>query len=95
MRNSGNGGPMAVSEVERVLELTAREICKGVEAEFNRQIKESIGPDEWPDANYYDFSVVLKRRLLPLLLAGERAVENCPVDAVAAAWITAKNEALK
>ena len=60
-----------MSEVERVVELTAREICKGAEVEFNRQIKESIGPDEWPDANCYDFSVVLTRRLLPLLEAGQ------------------------
>lgn len=34
-------------------------------------------------------------RLLPLLEAGERMYENCPIDALGTAWVCAKRKALE
>lgn len=71
-----------MSEMESLLERVADDLAETYIADQGYEHAEFPNLSRVADK-------LLKRRLLPLLEAGERLYENCPIDALAVAWKSA------
>jgi len=60
-----------VNDLENILERVAAQIAREIAAECNKPIPVLDNSEAWSVTRSYDFSVVLKARLLPLLEVGQ------------------------